>query len=68
MGLKDKHFSCANVLMKMFDSRSNIESHFNAMLKAAANRIMFIIMLFGYVAFIFVSKLLKLAEQTMCPF
>ena len=39
-------FLCANVLMKMFDSRSKIESHFNAMLKAAANLIMFIIMLF----------------------
>ena len=39
-------FLCAKVLMKMFDSRSNIESHFNAMLKAAANRVMFIIMLF----------------------
>ena len=39
-------FFCANVLMKMFDSRSNVESHFNAMLKAAAKRIMFIVMLF----------------------
>jgi len=43
---RSKKCLCANVLVKMFDSRSNIESHFNAMLKAASSGIMFIITAF----------------------